>query len=444
MNSDDEAAMPRPRWHRRGRPSVLGRTKGIKNKVWRPRPKPREAWDPKYTREMSPGRAGRKRIDLRATTDPLDAWDADAAGVRDLLMDLGILRQWRGATCLRCGCGRYGQRIARDMVRCGKCRSYLSVWHASAFSNGGLAEKKCHQLSLAYASRLSPTQGSLMARVSRATVTRVFNHFRAAEASKGLDMRDSLVFEGTPDHPAEVEVDETCVRKVHVKDPYIGTLLGTWHYSFFAMKLRGSRRGVVYAMEPRFVEASENGKPSAPPPPKADEVGPWILKHVGNWVILHSDGAGAYPKVLALALARQAPDGSQATPQIWLDQVDHSGSQFTRFHRHNVAGMSYPHSRIRVTAGTQLVDGFWNVLKHHAIPEEARTDVALFEQYALALLWSSFSMGDPLCDLGVAVQHYMAQTQYQRPQDLVLSGKLAAALAVEPAEEEGVIEGRGM
>ncbi len=91
--------------------------------------------------------------------------------------------------------------------------------------------------------------------------------------------------------------------------------------------------------------------------------------------MLHADGAGAYPKVLIEALSRTNTDGTQATPRLWLDQVDHSGAQFTRFHRHVVCGMEFPYSRIRVTAGTQMVDGWWNLLKHHCLPEQTRVIV---------------------------------------------------------------------
>eukprot|EP00972_Heterocapsa_arctica_P094559 13945191-Heterocapsa_arctica.AAC.1 len=51
------------------------------------------------------------------------------------------------------------------------------------------------------------------------------------------------------------------------------------------MRVRGSRRGVVYQMAPRFVAAGPDGKPGPPPPPTAEELGPWVRKHVGDWVV---------------------------------------------------------------------------------------------------------------------------------------------------------------
>ncbi len=80
----------------------------------------------------------------------------------------------------------------------------MSVWRGSAFSGGGLAEKKCFQLALAYAARVTPTAASVLTRVSRTTTTKVFNYFRAAEATKGFALREETIFEGRPDAPAEV------------------------------------------------------------------------------------------------------------------------------------------------------------------------------------------------------------------------------------------------
>ena len=76
-----------------------------------------------------------------------------------------------------------------------------------------------------------------------------------------------------------------------------------------------------------------------------------MRKHMGDWVVLHSDGAQAYPGILAAIL--------QDTPDVYLDQVDHSGHQFTRFHRHTTRGSTSARTRVRVLAGTQLIDGFW-------------------------------------------------------------------------------------
>ena len=87
-------------------------------------------------------------------------------------------------------------------------------------------------------------------------VLRYGAYFRAAEACKGLELREATVFEGTEEKPCEVEVDEAVAKRRYVKDPYCGMLVGTWHYSFFAMKQRGSRRGVVYAMRPRYARTA--------------------------------------------------------------------------------------------------------------------------------------------------------------------------------------------
>ena len=58
--------------------------------------------------------------------------------------------------------------------------------------------------------------------------------------------------------------------------------------------------------------------------------------------------------------------------------------------------------------------------------------MALFDQYAQALVWRTFASGDPLEDLGLAVQHFMELWGYDmdtaKCMDGVLAAKLSAAL----------------
>ena len=355
--------------------------------------RPREAWDPPYTREVSPGKKARKRVDKRATTDFMAIISQGDKAARDEMIRVGILHKWQGETCLKCGRGKYGVRNAKGLHVCGhgKCHKKVSEWHASCFRNSGMPTQKCLALAVDYAARLSPTQASIRERVGLKTTSKYWAYFRAAEAAKGLELRDNTLFEGTPDNPCEVEVDECAVKKKYVRDPYLGQIVGTWHYCVFAMK-------------PRFVEASASGKPSPPRPPSEEELGPWIARRLGQWCVVHADGAQAYPAIIAEIL--------KATNNVYLDQVDHSGYQFTRFHRHTVRGQVYPHSRIRVTAGTNFVEGWWDQLKHNCIPEEIGPCVPVLEQYVLGLLWRTFSSGDPTEDLGSAVQCFMKRVDF--------------------------------
>ena len=124
-----------------------------------------------------------------------------------------------------------------------------------------------------------------------------------------------------------------------------------------------------------------------------------MRQHVGDWVVTHADGAKAYPAILQTILVD--------TPHVCLDQVDHSSHQCTRFHRHPATGEEFPFSRIRVTAGTQLIEKWWDLLKHGGIPEEVGIDRGLLDDYALAVLWKSYASGDPMEDLGLAVQSFI-------------------------------------
>ena len=130
--------------------------------IWRGvrRQRPKEPWDPPYTREVSPGKAARKRVDRRASTDILPVLANGDRAAQDELIRLGILRRWEGKTCLKCGLGKYGAvRAGTDLHVCGraKCRSKVSEWHASCFRNSGMGVAKCLALSVSYSARLSPT-----------------------------------------------------------------------------------------------------------------------------------------------------------------------------------------------------------------------------------------------------------------------------------------------
>ncbi len=63
-------------------------------------------------------------------------------------------------------------------------------------------------------------------------------------------------------------------------------------------------------------------------------------------------------------------------------------------------------------------------------------NLPLFEQYALALLWRDFASGDPMEDLGLAVQAFMTLNDFGNPRDAVLAGRLAGALAIDDEEED--------
>ena len=259
-------------------------------------------------------------------------------------------------------------------------------------------------ISVCYAARMSPTSASVRERVSYTTTLRYYAYFRAAGAAMGLRLREECVFSGTRECPCELEADEARVKKKYVRDPSSGKIVGTWHYCVFGLKQRGSRKTAAYVMKPRYVEASSEGKPSPPPQPTIDELGPWITRHVGDWCVVHADGAQAYPAIIAEIL--------KDTPHVFCDQVDHTGHQFTKFHRHTVPGEVFPYSRIRVTAGTNFVESWWKELKHNCIPEACPPVVPLIEQYVLSLAWRTYASGDPTTDLGTAVQEFMRRVNY--------------------------------
>ena len=226
---------------------------------------------------------------------------------------------------------------------------------------------------------------------------RYWTFWRCAEAHRGAKMRNAVVFSGTQEQPAEVELDETLVKKQAV---YEGNVkVGTYHHCVFGMRKRGSRQTVLYLMEPRFVPVKiSDGSGSSFPPPSVEELRGFLMTHVGDWTVLHCDGARAYPGLLEQLL--------QNASCVFVDQVNHGQQQWTRFQRHTTSTAGGI-AKIRVTCGTNLIEGFWHVLKHHSIPHELTANRAQLETYMLALVAKQWYCGDPFTDLGAVVREYV-------------------------------------
>ena len=60
-----------------------------------------------------------------------------------------------------------------------------------------------------------------------------------------------------------------------------------------------------------------------------------------------------------------------------------------------------------------MVEGFWNILLHHTIPENLPADTALMECYCLSFLCRQDQIGDPLLELGATVAAYLQEFSYK-------------------------------
>ena len=107
---------PPPRWV--GQSKLRKTMKLLRRCLWRgARVHRREPWDPPYVREISPGKAKRKRFTCRAK---LDATALIAEGSKQCfkaLVHSGILRRWAGTVCLKCGVGKYSELVNGDLHR---------------------------------------------------------------------------------------------------------------------------------------------------------------------------------------------------------------------------------------------------------------------------------------------------------------------------------------
>ena len=225
-----------------------------------------------------------------------------------------------------------------------------------------------------------------------------------------------------------MELDETVVRKTKLFDES-GKRVGTVHWAAFGMVQRGSRKCVVCLMEPRAVPIrSDTGGGSAAPPPDIEVLLPWLQAHIGDWCVIHTDQARAYPGLLEQLLSNRR--------WVFMDSVNHGAKQWARFCTHAVEGVPGV-SRVRVIAGTQLVEALWRVLKHHAIPHEVRTNPQELEAYMLAYIAERWELDDPLAELGRYVETYMNDfSQDPWSNELYLQGDAAPDAVETDAEAE--------
>lgn len=185
-----------------------------------------------------------------------------------------------------------------------------------------------------------------------------WRYFKAALSHQGLTLRAKTMFHGTADEPCHIEIDEAVVKQTKLFGDD-GELRGTLHRAVFGITQRGSRRAVVYMMTPRVVPVrTDNAAGAAAPPPSMEELFPWLQHHIGDWVVIHTDKAGAYPALLEGLLRTRC--------HVKMDSVNHAAKQWTSFARHPVEG--HPNvSRIRCIAGTQMVEAMWKVLKYRGL-----------------------------------------------------------------------------
>ena len=117
-----------------------------------------------------------------------------------------------------------------DNHRCsGRPQHKLSAWAGTPFSGSSLSARHAYNLCVGYSARLTPTQAAVDKGVERSTASTYWKWFRRAEAFCGLELRADTVFEGSPDRPVEVEIDEALLKRVRYFHPD-GTLDCTVHY----------------------------------------------------------------------------------------------------------------------------------------------------------------------------------------------------------------------
>ena len=270
-----------------------------------------------------------------------------------------------------------------------------SVFHGHRL----LAVRETIGILLCFAAKLDVESTAIVTGLNRKTVRHLFDRLRMAATLVVQSSRETMVFEN-----CQVEIDESVIRKEKVYETTVGggkVRTGTVHHSVVAMTKRGSTKTILYFCQPKFVRVAESGKPSAPPLPTTAMALMVLAKHLGNFVVVHTDGAEAY----ASAVARLKAEGFVLVH----DYVVHSKHQFTAFGKHDVSEHAeWDHCdfalvnkqgerRIRVIKGTEKIEGFWRHLKHSSagVPEEVGHSDDRLNLYAQSLCWRSQCCGDP-------------------------------------------------
>ena len=71
------------------------------------------------------------------------------------------------------------------LARCGKCHKRMGIWRGSAFQGTSHSVRKCYNLVVGYAARLSNWQACIDKGVSEGQMGRLWKYFRAAEYHQG-------------------------------------------------------------------------------------------------------------------------------------------------------------------------------------------------------------------------------------------------------------------
>ena len=374
----------------------------------------RKEYDPEYTptRDISPKRAvlnkfnhisDRSRISLRLL------WSLDEEGQMEGLIDGGFVTDCcvdeagRDVGCL--GILQVMWGVGRRKLSCSgvpnKHRHRFHWLNGSVFhGHTHLTVYEVNGVLFSFAAQKDIQATAMDTGLGRKVVGELFDRLRMAACMIATDHREAVLFEN-----CQIEADETVIRKERVYEKAEKDMprkrIGTYHHSIIGLTKRGSTLSVLYMCEPAFVAVDSNGKPGPPKPPSGSLARALLAKHLGNFVVLHTDGAKAYSS----ACKRLVAEGFTVVQ----DSVNHSDAQWVAFGRHDLTDEAdweqcefalkndRGEVRIRVLKGCQKMEGMWSRMKHGTggIPEEVHNDDARLNMYAMHFMWRSQVCGDP-------------------------------------------------
>ena len=293
--------------------------------------------------------------------------------------EIGAIRRLRSIGWLRAlrrcpECGRYIQTdgFRYDTTWQGRCRtrnclSRISMIHDHpVFIRGpnALSLKTQGLLLLMSMMDISPDkQVRLQSDASRATMKRLVSRFRDHIVHHVHEKQNNMDYGLLPEW-ADVEVDEVTLAKYPTGNDEL-----TWA-NYIGLVARGFPQSLIIIRLPDRVTKSDAPGPG---PIRLQDWKPVARKYLScGGLILHSDSARAYDMEIKDIMHTKVVHQKKKVDGVWKDP----------FYTKHQSVVLPDGRKLRVVAGTQIIDGVWKILRN-GIRGHAANDALLDQQIRL-------------------------------------------------------------
>ncbi|CAE7843474.1 unnamed protein product, partial [Symbiodinium microadriaticum] len=280
-----------------------------------------------------------------------------------MLKNTGVLPEWKGNVCPRCGKGKMGDlrynKISKVWAhRCNsyKCHKYLQPhdYHPVFFMGAGNSNTPLHvqaSILLCATAGVKESATHLLFDIAKKPVENIYKNLEVARSMYVIAKEKSITYGGWRD----VEVDEVDVGKF--VDTSVHDVKNTSWEQWGGMVERGNPATLrLFRLNPSKTKKNAPG----PGPIKKRDWAPVARKHLMNKnVVLHSDGARAYtmefPGIKHCNVVHKKKR-----------QVVNGKAVWVRPHYTKNYVIDIPEQgKVTVKSGTQIIDRFWGTLRTH-------------------------------------------------------------------------------